>query len=108
MSPALHNLWLLLVLKNLTPHKISSEYEKLWAAVTGGRGTGRGTKKKIVKGVDPKLLKFGRCGSIIEIEGKILHHLLCLMIVLYSKVIILALIFIFLIIVYIFVLFFKY
>ena len=64
MSPALHNLWLLLVLKNLTPHKISSEYEKLWAAVTGGRGTGRGTKKKIVKGVDPKLLKYGRCGSI--------------------------------------------
>ena len=97
MSPALHNLWLLLVLKNfITLHKISSEYEKLWAAVTGGRGTGRGTKKKIVKGVDPKLLKYGRCGSIIQIGGKILHHLLCLMIVLYSKVIILALTFIFL------------
>ena len=35
------------------------EYEKLWAAVTGGRGTGRGTKKKIVKGVDQNLLKYG-------------------------------------------------
>ena len=77
----------------------------MWAAVTGGRGTGRGTKKKIVKGVDPKLLKYGRCGSVIEIEGKILCHLHCLIIVLYSKVVILALIFIFLIIVYIFVLF---
>ena len=95
MSPALLNLWLLLVLKNLMLHKISSEYEKLWAAVTGGRGTGRGTKKKIVKGVDPKLLKYGRCGSIIEIEGKILCNLLCLTIVLYSEVIILALTFIF-------------
>ena len=39
---------------------IPEEYERLWAAVTGGRGTGRGTKKKIVKGVDPKLLKYGK------------------------------------------------
>lgn len=41
-------------------HSFPEEYEKLWAAVTGGRGTGRGTKKKIVKGVDPKLLKYGK------------------------------------------------
>ncbi|KAJ7365569.1 28S ribosomal protein S5, mitochondrial [Desmophyllum pertusum] len=38
------------------------EYEKLWAAVTGGRGTGRGKKKVIVKGVDSELLKFDKAG----------------------------------------------
>lgn len=37
------------------------EYDKLWAAVTGGRGAGRGKKKVIVKGVDPELLKYGKC-----------------------------------------------
>lgn len=36
------------------------EYDKLWAAVTGGRGAGRGKKKVIVKGVDPELLKYGK------------------------------------------------
>lgn len=36
------------------------EYEKLWAAVTGGRGAGRGKKKVIVKGVDRELLKYGK------------------------------------------------
>lgn len=36
------------------------EYEKLWAAATGGRGTGRGRKKKVQKGVDPEKLKYGR------------------------------------------------
>ena len=36
------------------------EYEKLWEAVTGGRGTGRGKRKSVVKGVDPKLLKYGK------------------------------------------------
>lgn len=37
------------------------EYDKLWAAVTGGRGAGRGKKKVVVKGVDPELLKYGKC-----------------------------------------------
>lgn len=36
------------------------EYEKLWAAATGGRGTGRGRKKKVQKGVDKEKLKYGR------------------------------------------------
>ena len=36
------------------------EYDKLWAAVTGGRGAGRGKKKVIVKGVDPEILKYGK------------------------------------------------
>ena len=36
------------------------EYEKLWAAVTGGRGAGRGKKKVVAKGVDPELLKYGK------------------------------------------------
>lgn len=36
------------------------EYEKLWAAATGGRGTGRGRKKKVQKGVAPEKLKYGR------------------------------------------------
>ena len=35
-------------------------YEKLWAAVTGGRGAGRGKKKVVTKGVDPELLKYGK------------------------------------------------
>ncbi|KAL9954467.1 hypothetical protein ACROYT_G042008 [Oculina patagonica] len=38
------------------------EYEKLWAAVTGGRGAGRGKKKVIIKGVDPEVLKFDKAG----------------------------------------------
>jgi len=38
------------------------EYDKLWAAVTGGRGAGRGKKKVIVKGVDPELLKYDKAG----------------------------------------------
>ena len=37
------------------------EDDKLWAAVTGGRGAGRGKKKVIIKGVDRKLLKYGKC-----------------------------------------------
>lgn len=36
------------------------EYEKLWAAVTGGRGAGRGKKKVVTKGLDPELLKYGK------------------------------------------------
>lgn len=44
------------------PSDQDKEYENLWAAVTGGRGTGRGTKKKVVKGVDPKLLKYDKAG----------------------------------------------
>ncbi|XP_068683612.1 small ribosomal subunit protein uS5m-like isoform X1 [Montipora foliosa] len=44
------------------PSNQDKEYEKLWAAVTGGRGTGRGTKKKIVKGVDQNLLKYDKAG----------------------------------------------
>ena len=36
------------------------EYEKLWAAVTGGRGAGRGKKKVVAKEVDPELLKYGK------------------------------------------------
>lgn len=36
------------------------EYEKLWAAVTGGRGAGRGKKKAVTKGVDRELLKYGK------------------------------------------------
>ncbi|KAM7445055.1 28S ribosomal protein S5 [Porites harrisoni] len=48
--------------RNYAASDKDKEYEKLWAAVTGGRGTGRGTKKKIVKGVDPKLLKYDKAG----------------------------------------------
>ncbi|EDO46769.1 predicted protein [Nematostella vectensis] len=47
------------VLSSLT----REEYDKLWAAATGGRGTGRGRKKKVKKGVDPEKLKFARGGT---------------------------------------------
>ncbi|XP_015776574.1 PREDICTED: 28S ribosomal protein S5, mitochondrial-like [Acropora digitifera] len=48
--------------RSYVPSDQDKEYENLWAAVTGGRGTGRGTKKKVVKGVDPKLLKYDKAG----------------------------------------------
>ena len=35
------------------------EYENLWAAATGGRGTGRGRKKKINIAPNPENLFFG-------------------------------------------------
>ncbi|XP_048586545.1 28S ribosomal protein S5, mitochondrial isoform X3 [Nematostella vectensis] len=47
--------------RNLASNK--EEYDKLWAAATGGRGTGRGRKKKVKKGVDPEKLKFARGGT---------------------------------------------
>lgn len=40
----------------------NSEYDLLWEAVTSGRGTGRRKKTNIVKGIDPKLLKYDKAG----------------------------------------------
>ena len=39
--------------------KPKGEYESLWAAATGGRGTGRGRKKKINTIPNPENLLFG-------------------------------------------------
>lgn len=44
--------------------KIILEYDLLWEAVTSGRGTGRRKKTNIVKGIDPKLLKYGKLNNI--------------------------------------------
>eukprot|EP00794_Sanderia_malayensis_P017378 gene17379-19117_t len=38
----------------------SGEYEKLWAAATGGRGTGRGRKKRVDTSAKPENLAFGK------------------------------------------------
>ena len=50
----------LFISDNLMLYSSTGDYDKLWAAATGGRGTGRGRKKKRPRGVDPELLKFGK------------------------------------------------
>ena len=39
---------------------LPGDYDKLWSAATGGRGTGRGRKKKRPQSVDKEMLKFGK------------------------------------------------
>ena len=54
-----------------------TEYDKLWAAVTGGRGTGRGKRKKIIKGVDPEVLTFGKATLYDLVFSNKQFHSLC-------------------------------
>ncbi len=44
------------------------EYDKLWAAATGGRGTGRGRKKRIDTSAKPENLDFGMFPIIIVLD----------------------------------------
>ena len=57
------------------------EYENLWAAATGGRGTGRGRKKKINIAPNPENLFFG----IVALY--LISHLVKALVLMFIKVI---------------------
>ena len=47
------------------------EYERLWAAATGGRGTGRGRKKRVDIIANPENLSFGKLSILFQVFAEI-------------------------------------